>query len=83
VLRRNAAQVVTGLVVNENPHVNRKVIRKLRAILYKARTEGLSKQNRENRPNFRQWMEGMTAYICMIQPLIGTKLRNELSSVRD
>ena len=37
VLRRNAAQVVTGLVVNGRPGVPRAEVRRLRAILHRAR----------------------------------------------
>src|SRR5262249_54488226 len=49
VLRRGAAQLVTGLVVNDKPSVRRKEIRRLRAILHRARREGLDAQNRERR----------------------------------
>jgi RNA-directed DNA polymerase len=53
VQRRNAAQTVTGLVVNDRPTVSRKLIRRLRAILHRAQHEGLEAQNRQNRPRFR------------------------------
>jgi retron-type reverse transcriptase len=82
VLRRNSAQTVTGLVVNDKPGVRRKEVRRLRAILHRARTEGLDKQNRANRPNFRAWVEGMIAYISMVRPEVGAKLRQQLQLVR-
>ncbi len=83
VLRRNTAQIVTGLVVNEKPRLPRKQLKRLRAILHRARTEGLSKQNRENRPDFRQWLEGMIAYVNMVQPELGIKLHEQFCKVAD
>jgi hypothetical protein len=51
VQRRNAAQGVTGLVVNDRVAVPRTTVRRLRAILHRARREGLAAQNRHNHPN--------------------------------
>lgn len=79
VLRRNAAQTVTGIVVNDKPSVNRKEVRRLRAILHRARWEGLEAQNRANRPNFRAWLEGKIAYVSMVRPEVGQRLRDQLA----
>ncbi|HZV04030.1 MAG TPA: reverse transcriptase family protein [Gemmataceae bacterium] len=81
VLRRNTAQMVTGLVVNERPSVRRRELRRLRAILHRARTEGLERQNREGRPNFLAWLQGKIAYVRMARPDIGAKLHAELQQL--
>lgn len=81
VKRRNARQTVTGLVVNEAPAVPRDVVRRVRAILHRAKKEGLEAQNREGRPNFREWLVGMIAYIQMVKPEIGKKLAAELEGL--
>jgi hypothetical protein len=81
VQRRNQAQVVTGLVVNDRPGVARKEVRRLRAILHRARTEGLEQQNRDGRPNFRTWLEGKIAYVSMVRPDVGAKLRLALETL--
>jgi retron-type reverse transcriptase len=78
VLRRNTAQMVTGLVVNEHPGVRRREVRRLRAILHRAQTEGLEAQNREGRPNFRAWLQGKIAYVRMSRPEVGARLHEEL-----
>jgi retron-type reverse transcriptase len=78
VLRRNTAQSVTGLVVNDRPGVPRVEVRRVRAILHRARTEGLDAQNREGRPHFRAWLRGKIAYIHMARPEVGARLRTEL-----
>jgi RNA-directed DNA polymerase len=83
VQRREARQVVTGLVVNVKPAVSRDMVRRVRAILHRARTEGLAAQNRKHHPNFRAWVEGMIAYISMARPEVGGKLRESLEGVGD
>jgi RNA-directed DNA polymerase len=81
VKRANARQTVTGLVVNVQPSVPRDVLRRLRAILHRAKNEGLESQNRERRPDFRAWIEGMIAYVAMSRPDVGGKLRTLLSEI--
>jgi retron-type reverse transcriptase len=81
VQRRNTTQEVTGLVVNDKVGVGRKTVRRLRAILHRARAEGLDKQNREGRPNFRAWLQGMIAYVHMVRPDVGARLKSELDAL--
>jgi RNA-directed DNA polymerase len=81
VLRRNAAQRVTGLVVNDKPGVPRHEVRRLRAILHRARTEGLEAQNREGRPNFLAWLQGKIAYVSMSRPEVGARLKAEFEAL--
>ncbi len=81
VLRRNTAQMVTGLVVNDRPGVRREEVRRLRAILHRARTEGLDHQNRENRPDFRAWLRGKIAFVRMAHPEVGDRLLAELDAL--
>ncbi len=78
VLRQGNAQTVTGLVVNDRPGVCRAEVRRLRAILHRARTEGLEKQNTEGRSNFVAWLRGKIAFVEMARPETGAKLRGEL-----
>jgi RNA-directed DNA polymerase len=79
--RPNVRQTVTGLVVNDNPGVPRDVVKRLRAILHRAKTEGLAAQNRGREPNFRAWVEGMIAYIAMSRPALGEKFRLALKDI--
>jgi hypothetical protein len=81
VLRRNTAQMVTGLVVNDRPGVRRSEVRKLRAILHRARTEGLARQNRAGLDNFPAWLRGKIAFVAMARPQVGAKLRAELEAL--
>ncbi len=81
VLRRNAAQSVTGLIVNDRPAVPRVEVRRVRAILHRARTEGIDAQNREGLPRFHAWLRGKIAYIQMVRPEVGARLKSELDAV--
>jgi len=81
VQRPESRQTVTGLVVNAAPAVPRDVVRRLRAILHRAKTEGLAAQNREQHPDFRGWLAGMIAYVGMARPEIGEKLRAALDEL--
>lgn len=81
VLRPESRQTVTGLVVNVTPAVPRRVVRRLRAILHRAKSEGLAAQNRDGHPNFRGWVEGMIAYVAMAKPEVGRALRTALDEV--
>lgn len=81
VQRPGRRQTVTGIVVNQRPNVPRRVTRRLRAILHRAKKEGLTAQNREKRANFEPWLGGMIAYVQMVNPEKGTRLREALRSV--
>ncbi|MGB7324060.1 MAG: reverse transcriptase family protein [Rubripirellula sp.] len=83
VLRRNTAQIVTGLVVNDKPTVSRSQLRRIRAILHRAKHDGLASQNREQHPNFRAWLQGMIAFIAMTRPEMAKDFLTQLQSVAD
>ena len=75
VMRRSTAQTVTGVVVNDKPSVSREELRRLRAILHRAGSEGLEAQNRTGQPNFREWLRGKIAFVSMVRPDVGAKLK--------
>jgi len=81
VQRPNSQQTVTGIVVNKRPNIPRDTLRRLRAILHRAKTEGLDAQNRENHPHFTAWVGGMIAYVQMVNPERGRKLRAEFDAL--
>jgi retron-type reverse transcriptase len=81
VQRQNKQQTVTGIVVNQRPNISRETIRRLRAILHKAKTEGLAAQNHDHHPHFASWVRGMIAYVQMVNPERGQKLKTEFDSL--
>jgi retron-type reverse transcriptase len=82
ILRRSTAQTVTGLVVNDKPAVPRREVRRLRALLHRARHEGLDRQNRGGHRDFRAYLEGKIAYIRMVQPHAGAKLQEQYAALK-
>ena len=83
VQRPETRQSVTGLVVNVAPAVPRATVRRIRAVLHRAKTEGLEAQNRDRRPNFRSRLEGMIAYIAMVKPKVALGFRKLLAELPD
>jgi retron-type reverse transcriptase len=81
VMRRSGAQSVTGVVVNDKPSIDRDELRRLRAILHRAKAEGLDAQNRDGRPNFREWLRGKIAFVSMVRPDAGAKLKAALDAL--
>jgi retron-type reverse transcriptase len=74
VLRPSQRQTVTGIVVNDRLSIPRKTIRRIRAILHNARRTGLQAQNRDDHPDFAGWLQGMIAWISMVNPEQGRRL---------
>jgi hypothetical protein len=81
VLKRNTAQIVTGLVVNDKPTLRRREIRRLRAILHRAAKEGLDRQNRAGHPHFVAQLRGKIALLHMVRPELAAKLNGQLLAV--
>ncbi len=81
VQRPSMAQVVTGIVVNQRPNVPRKTVRRMRAILHRAKKEGLAAQNRKQEANFEAKVGGMISYIHMVNPAKGKKLREAFDAL--
>jgi retron-type reverse transcriptase len=81
VLRQAAAQSVTGIIVNQRPNIPRKQVRRIRAILHRAKTEGLKAQNKQNLPHFDSWLRGMIAYIHMVNPQQAKPLRESYQAL--
>ncbi len=81
VQRPNAQQTVTGIVVNQHPNIPRDTVRRIRAILHRAKTGGLAAQNHEQHPYFESWVGGMIAYIKMVNPSRGLELKTAFDAL--
>lgn len=81
VQRPGRRQTGTGIVVNQRPNVPRKLTKRLRAILHQAKKGGLAAQNRQQRDHFEPWLDGMIAYVQMVNPAKGKRLREAFKSV--
>lgn len=74
-LRRGCRQQVSGVVLNEHPNVKREDFDQLKAILYNCARYGPEGQNRESHPDFRAHLAGRIAYVALLNPARGEKLK--------
>ncbi len=74
VMRRGRRQEVTGVVVNDKPAVDRREVRRLRAILHNCARTGMAAQNRDNHPDFAAHLAGKVAWVKMVDPRRGAAL---------
>jgi len=81
VQRSSGRQTVTGVVVNQKPALPREEVRRLRAILHRARLHGLAAQNRDNIPHFESWLRGKLAYLQMVDRPRGEKMLAALDAL--
>ncbi len=71
VLRKNSKQEVTGIVVNDKLSVERKKIKKFRAVLYQVEKDGIEGKNWNYSPNFLASIKGYAHFIHQVDPLKG------------
>jgi hypothetical protein len=75
VLRPHQRQILTGLVVNDQPHVSRREFDRLKAILHHCVKTSPRAQNTAGHPNYAAHLAGRIAHIARFQPHRGAKLR--------
>ena len=75
IMRQGVRQHLAGLVTNQRPNVARRDFDQLKAILTNCVRLGPESQNREGHPHFRAHLEGRLAFVTMINPEKGTRLR--------
>ena len=68
VLRPQHRQIVTGLVVNEAPHVSRPDLRRFRAVLHRCETVGVAEVSRQMGKDARAYAGGYLAFLHMVAP---------------
>ena len=68
VLRPQHRQVVTGIVVNETPHVSRPDLRRFRAVLHRCETLGVAEVSRQMGKDARAYAGGYLAFLHMVAP---------------
>jgi RNA-directed DNA polymerase len=74
-MRAGVRQQVTGIVVNRLPNIARNDFDILKATLTNCIRHGPESQNREGRTNFQAFIAGKVAYVQMVNPQRGKRLR--------
>ncbi len=68
IMRQQQRQTVTGLVVNQEPHLSRDDLRKFRAFLHHCEKEGFAAVSEKTGRNARAHAMGYLAFIQMVSP---------------
>ncbi len=77
VLRPHQRQVVTGVVVNETPHLSREDRRRFRAILHRCETQGVAVVTQQMGKDARAYASGYLAFLHMVCPEQAQRIRQK------
>jgi hypothetical protein len=75
VMRSQHRQAVTGLVVNQTPHVPRRELRRFRAFLHHCETEGLPAISERLGKSAAAYAAGYLAFLHMVAPEHAARIR--------
>jgi len=75
VMRRGVRQHLAGIVVNAGVNVQRRDFDELKAILTNCVRHGATSENREEHPAYKEHLRGRIAFVGMVNPARGEKLR--------
>jgi hypothetical protein len=81
-MRQAVRQQVAGIVLNVHPNVARREYDRLRVILTNCTRHGPHAQNRSGHLDFRGYLMGRIAYVGMLNPSRGQKLRTLFDQIR-
>jgi RNA-directed DNA polymerase len=82
IMRQGVRQYLTGLVANQHLNVIRSDYDRLKATLTNCVRMGPASQNRAGHPHFRSHLEGRVAFVEMINPARGIRLREIYERIR-
>jgi hypothetical protein len=80
-MRQGVRQQLAGVVVNDHPNPKRAEHDELKAILYNCARHGPASQNRGGRADFRAYLLGRIAYMGLLNPARGARLRRLFDQV--
>jgi RNA-directed DNA polymerase len=82
IMRQGVRQHLAGVVANEHVNVVRADFDRLKATLTNCVLHGPASQNREQHPAFRQHLAGRIAFVEMLNPQKGARLRRIFARVQ-
>jgi hypothetical protein len=81
-MRQAIRQQLCGVVVNHHTNLRRDEYDRLKAILHNCIRHGPGSQNRANHPNFQAYLLGRIAYVAMLNPAHGRRLRIQFDQIQ-
>jgi len=74
-------QSVCNIVVNRHPNLPRDEFDRLKAVLHRCVTEGPAAQNREDKPHWREYLQGRVAWAAQLNPAKAQRLKRLLDQI--
>jgi RNA-directed DNA polymerase len=81
ILRRGRQQEVTGIVVNDKISIERKTLRKFRAVLHQAETKGLEGLTWGNSPDLIAALKGYANFVYMVDKEKGFIFQSQVKRI--
>jgi hypothetical protein len=82
IMRQNTRQQLAGVVVNRHANVVRADFDRIKATLTNCVRHGPETQNRVRNPQFRAHLEGRVAFVEMVNPTKGSRLRRIFQKIQ-
>jgi len=83
ILRRGRQQEVTGIVVNDKISIDRKTLRKFRAVLHQAETKGLAGLHWGNSPDLIAALKGYANFVLMVDKEKGHDFQQQVRRIAE
>ncbi len=80
-MRANSRQEVTGIVVNEKPSLERKTLRRFRALLHQIEKDGPAGKQWGRAHNVLDAVKGFANYVSMVDPPKGRRFRLQIDRI--
>ncbi|MEX6627497.1 reverse transcriptase family protein [Tenacibaculum salmonis] len=81
IMKRNQRQEVTGIVVNEKLNINKKSLKRFRALLYQIEKEGIAGKTWNGGLNVLAEIDGYANYIYQVDKEKGAKYKSQVADI--
>jgi retron-type reverse transcriptase len=81
VMRQGSRKEVTGVVVNDKPGVDRKTLRRFRALLHQVERTGPQGKKWGHSPDLLSALEGYANFVLMVDAEKGKKLKEQVKAI--
>ncbi|MCG8807645.1 RNA-directed DNA polymerase [Tenacibaculum finnmarkense] len=81
IMKRNQRQEVTGIVVNEKLNINKKSLKRFRALLYQIEKEGIAGKTWNGGLNVLAEIDGYANYIYQVDKEKGVKYKSQVGDI--
>lgn len=81
VMRKGSQQAVTGIIVNEKPGIDRKELRRFRALLHQIELTGTEGKSWRHGIDLENSMRGYANFVAMVKPEQGIQFKAQLDKI--